>query len=267
MSTLTTEQLLAIPLPERIQTGIKFLDDALGGGYVPGTVILITGVPGVGKSSLVMRCIPDGTVYNCNEESESSFAYKHRSVGITPKHVTWIFDKGLRGVFSFVSSALSPVLVVDSLHETSVSDPVRVAEACHNLASATGATVFLIGHVNKKGKLAGEERIRHWVDVHLHLTGRDIIEVLKNRFPPLQIEPPYEGPEVLVDEVVPPTYVAIPEVPLPSKSYRGAKAVWEVFQLTLVVVCAVFSLPLMIAAILSGHRVSHENSGSSFRRY
>lgn len=251
MTVLTTEQLLAIPPPIRIPTGIKFLDDALGGGYVPGTVILISGVPGVGKSSLMMRCIPDGAVYNCNEESAGSFSYKHRSVGIAPREVTWIFDKDLRRLFSVASTTLPPVVVVDSLHETSISDPVRVAEACHNLANATGTTVFLVGHVNKRGIIAGEERIRHWVDVHLHLTDRERVTVLKNRFPPLQIATQVEEPEVLEVWSTPPSVLETPRAPLP---YRRLRNVWAIFQLAILTVCAVFAVPLILSALLSGHR-------------
>lgn len=251
---LTTEELLDIPLPDRVHTGVKCLDDALGGGYVPGTVILLTGVPGVGKSTLLLKAVPDGSVYNNNEESAASFAYKARSAGILPGEVSWVFGRSLRSTFEIAIAEGPSVLVVDSIQETDITDSVAVAEACHNFATATGITVFLVGHVNKKGKHFGEERVRHWVDAHLHLVERDEIVVLKNRFPALMIE----DHSIVVEpnltdqaEVVPPT---LPQKAAPRHLFSKVINVINIVLIVLLAPFALFGWLAMARGAMGGRR-------------
>ena len=247
---LTTEQMMSIPPPERVLTGVKCLDDALGGGYVPGTVVLITGVPGTGKSSMMLRAIPSGTIYNNNEESAASFAYKHRSIGIEAQDATWIFDKSLRDTLQQALIHRPPVLVVDSIQETNVVSTADVAEALHRFAESTGVTVFAVGHVNAKGRHFGEERVRHWIDVHLHLVDRDEIVVLKNRFPALQIESQVEEPEEAMAEFPPPSQPALTKAP----RFRTLKNILIAGEWVLTIMLFIIAFPFVLTSLLGGHR-------------
>ena len=251
MTILSNQQLMSIPPPERVQTGVECLDSALGGGYVPGTVILLTGVPGVGKTSLLTRALPDGTVYNNNEESAASLAYKSHLLGLNvQRNFTWILDKSVRSVFEHVALHRPPVLVIDSVQETNVTDPAAVAEACHNLAESTGITVFLVGHVNAKGKHFGAERVRHWIDVHLHLVGRNELVVLKNRFPALQIEGPVEEPEEVIDlGSLPPPSLVTPKAP--QSDISVAEKAWIVVRLVVMAVVVLVSAPIIVLGFLT----------------
>jgi predicted ATP-dependent serine protease len=236
---ITSDELLRIPAPERIQLRNSKLNAALGGGLVPGAVVLLTGAAGVGKSTLLLGNAPPGSLYNNNEEATGAFAYKARSSGMLPHDVSFLFTKDLHQVFTSALNMKCSCLIVDSLQETNLMRPELVAEACATFAHKTNIPVFVIGHINKRGQRSGPERVAHLIDVHIHMSSRDVFEVKKNRYPSLQVTSE-EPPEALeVDDFVP---VEFPPIKLSDvtkdhnvlrKAMSGATALFTLYSILL----------------------------------
>ena len=189
----------AIPMP----TGIEEFDHVLGGGLVAGSVTLIGGEPGIGKSTLVMQILGSlaerniGSLYASAEESSSQIRSRASRLNIASQNVGVVATGKIEEIIAHANKEKYSVLVVDSLHTVSCADisssagtVSQVRECAHRLtefAKRTGVTVILVGQVTKEGTLAGPRVLEHVVDTVLSFEGDDhalvrTLRVTKHRF-------------------------------------------------------------------------------------
>lgn len=187
----------------RIPVGIEELDRVLGGGLVPGSVVLIGGDPGIGKSTLLLQALSSltaggtPTLYVTGEESLRQVMLRARRTEIDGAGLKLLAETCVETVLGLAKEAAPKVLVVDSIQtaftETLDSAPGGVAQvresAAHlvRYAKTTGTTLFLVGHVTKEGALAGPRVLEHMVDTVLYFENESssrfrIVRATKNRF-------------------------------------------------------------------------------------
>ena len=187
----------------RIRTGVPGLDRVLGGGLVPGSVVMLAGPPGIGKSTLVLHTlgalVATGTacLLVSGEESRAQVASRARRLRIPVEDVGFAPGRDLDVVLDAARATRPAVLAVDSIqtlrdsHGTSMPGGVTQVRLCTDalvgLAKSEGITVILTGHATKHGDLAGPRALEHAVDVVLAFEGdaRSGLRVLssgKNRF-------------------------------------------------------------------------------------
>ncbi|MCX8006627.1 MAG: DNA repair protein RadA [Coriobacteriia bacterium] len=186
----------------RIRTGINELDRVLGGGIVRGSVVLLAGEPGIGKSTLLLqaasRLAAAGrrVLYVCGEESAEQVRLRADRLGADGQ-VLLLPDSDVAGVVATAAAERVEVLIVDSIQTLSDSQAPGIpgsvgqvracAQALVTLAKATGIAVVLVGHVTKEGTVAGPRVLEHVVDAVLSFEGdRDhafrVVRAVKNRF-------------------------------------------------------------------------------------
>lgn len=187
----------------RRPTGVDEADRVLGGGVVDGSVVLVGGEPGVGKSTLLLQLAAaygarHGTVlYVTGEESARQVALRARRLGLSQSSVLLLSETRLDVVRAVVEKEKPVLVVIDSvqtmLHPDLESAPGSVSQVREcaaflgSMAKALGVATFLVGHVNKEGALAGPKVLEHAVDVVLSFegnshTGLRILRGVKNRF-------------------------------------------------------------------------------------
>lgn len=170
-------------------TGIPELDRVLGGGVVPGSVVLLAGEPGVGKSTLLLEVVhrwalrgeADRALYVTGEESAGQVRLRADRTGAVHDRVYLAAENDLATIFGHVEQVEPTLLVVDSVQTMLAADvdgvtggvtQVRaVTSALTSLAKSSGIPVLLIGHVTKDGAVAGPRSLEHLVDVVLHFEG------------------------------------------------------------------------------------------------
>jgi DNA repair protein RadA/Sms len=178
------------------------LNRVLGGGIVPGSLVLIGGEPGVGKSTLVMhlarQVAGEATVlYATGEESTQQVALRARRLDAVHERLLVLAENDLEAVIDAIREAAPGVAIVDSIQTMTdpgleaaagtVSQVRECAARLMRLAKETGIPVFLVGHVTKEGSLAGPRVLEHMVDTVLYLEGDRqqefrILRATKNRF-------------------------------------------------------------------------------------
>lgn len=186
----------------RIKTGIGEFDRALGGGIVPGSLILLSGDPGIGKSTMLLQVcdrLPDGmtTLYVSGEESASQIKLRAGRLGVDGSSVFLLNENDVTVIVSQIERLKPDLIVIDSIQtivhpeiSSSAGSIVQVREATNvfmHVAKQTGIPVFLIGHVNKDGAVAGPKVMEHIVDAVLYFEGERnlnyrILRTIKNRF-------------------------------------------------------------------------------------
>ena len=186
----------------RFPTGMGELDRALGGGAVKGSLVLIGGAPGIGKSTLMLQicgkmCDFSKVLYVSGEESERQLKLRAKRLGVESENLYVVSETALGDVLDCVEEEKPDTLIVDSIQtlykETldsaagSVSQVRECALALMRVAKEQGVTVFVIGHVNKEGGLAGPRVLEHMVDCVLYFEGDNhtsyqILRAAKNRF-------------------------------------------------------------------------------------
>ncbi|MEY2842245.1 MAG: hypothetical protein RI920_282 [Pseudomonadota bacterium] len=187
---------------DRTATGIDELDRVLGGGIVPGGVVLIGGDPGIGKSTLLLQALDaisahGRTLYVTGEESGAQVALRARRLGLVGAGVRVQAEIQLEKILATLEEERPTIAVIDSI-QTMYSDqlssaPGSVAQvrecAAHltRFAKASGTAVVLVGHVTKEGTLAGPRVLEHIVDTVLYFEGDThssfrLIRAIKNRF-------------------------------------------------------------------------------------
>lgn len=190
------------PAP-RFITDVPELDRVLGGGVVPGSVVLLSGDPGVGKSTLVLQMV-DGLLASgapglliSGEESLEQISIRARRLGVDAKGLRAAASDSLPAILATAARERPSVLVVDSIqtlrdpqHDPPPGSVVQVREcaaALARFAKASGTAVVMIGHVTKEGTVAGPRTLEHLVDAVLSLEGERsgtfrLLRALKNRF-------------------------------------------------------------------------------------
>src|SRR2546425_2013616 len=187
----------------RISSGVTEFDRVLGGGIVPGTLVLIGGDPGIGKSTLLLQvadCLSakDGAVlYVSGEESERQIKLRGERLGIRAKNLYLLPETNLENIFHEVERLSPTAIVVDSIQtvfsamiESAPGSVSQVREAAHQfllLAKNRTIPIFLIGHITKDGSIAGPKALEHVVDTVLYFEGERhhnhrIVRAVKNRF-------------------------------------------------------------------------------------
>ncbi|PTR29047.1 DNA repair protein RadA/Sms [Rhodococcus sp. OK519] len=186
-------------------TGVDELDRVLGGGVVPGSVVLLAGEPGVGKSTLLLevvhrwacRSADDRALYVTGEESAGQVRLRADRTGAVHERVYLAAESDLATILGHVEQVRPTLLIVDSVQTMLAADvdgvvggvtQVRaITSALTSLAKASGVPVLLIGHVTKDGAVAGPRSLEHLVDVVLHFEGDKhsslrMVRGIKNRF-------------------------------------------------------------------------------------
>jgi len=187
---------------ERAETGIGELDRVLGGGLVAGSVILLGGDPGIGKSTLLLQAADAlsrnrPVLYASGEESVRQVALRARRLGLESGTLRLVAETRIESILEEAVSARASVLVVDSiqtvhteLSESSPGSAVQVRESSARLvrfAKDTATTVLIIGHVTKEGLIAGPRILEHMVDTVLYFESDPgsrfrVVRAVKNRF-------------------------------------------------------------------------------------
>lgn len=189
--------------PVRLDTGLPDLDRVLGGGLVPGSVILLAGPPGIGKSTLLLQWLASMAgegrpgLLASGEESRAQVAARARRIGVAADAVSFAPGRDLRDVLAAARGERPAVLAVDSIQSLrdpdATTQPGGVAQvrgcvdALVELAKTDDVTVVVSGHVTKDGDLAGPRALEHAVDVVLAFEGDSrsglrIVSGGKNRF-------------------------------------------------------------------------------------
>ena len=190
----------------RISSGVTEFDRVLGGGLVPGTLVLIGGDPGIGKSTLMLQVADrlssngDGNnavLYVSGEESERQIKLRGERLRIEAKNLFLLPETNLENIFHEVERLNPAAIVVDSIQtvfsamiESAPGSVSQVREAAHQfllLAKNRTIPVFLIGHITKDGSIAGPKALEHIVDTVLYFEGERhhnhrIVRAVKNRF-------------------------------------------------------------------------------------
>jgi DNA repair protein RadA/Sms len=187
----------------RAATGFAELDRVLGGGLVPGSLVLVGGDPGIGKSTLLLQlaCALAGAgqrvLYVTGEESEAQIRLRASRIGPVPPTLLVLCETDVDALLEAASAANPAVLVADSIQTLSRADvegaPGAVSQirecglVLMHFAKATRTTTFLVGHVTKDGAVAGPRVLEHMVDAVLYLEGERyqhyrVLRAAKNRF-------------------------------------------------------------------------------------
>ncbi len=196
LSEITTEQ------EGRITTGIAEFDRALGGGIMPGSIVLVGGDPGIGKSTLMMQVVRglmpgSNTLYVSGEESARQLKSRAERLGLANDNLYVLAETNVEAVLEIVRKMSPDLVIVDSIQTMyrsmiesapgSVSQVRECTALLMQAAKMTGIPVFVIGHVTKEGMIAGPKVLEHIVDTVLQFEGERthayrILRAAKNRY-------------------------------------------------------------------------------------
>ncbi len=185
----------------RITTGDAELNRVLGGGLVPGSLILFGGEPGIGKSTLLLQLAVTTdklkVLYVSGEESDQQIKMRSERVGVTNKNCFILTETNVQNIFKQAENIQPELLIIDSIQtlysshiESSPGSISQVRESTAQLlryAKQSNVPVFLIGHITKEGSLAGPKVLEHMVDTVLQFEGDRnhvyrLLRSIKNRF-------------------------------------------------------------------------------------
>ena len=186
----------------RFGSGLAELDRVLGGGLVPGSVILLGGDPGIGKSTLILQSLAllslqNNTLYVTGEESAEQVALRAQRLGVQDADLSLLADNQLESILDIAIQHRPEVLVIDSIQtlytDTLQSAPGSVAQVRETASrlvrfgKQTKTIIILVGHVTKEGALAGPRVLEHMVDTVLYFEGEQnstfrLVRAIKNRF-------------------------------------------------------------------------------------
>ncbi|MHB9035216.1 MAG: DNA repair protein RadA [Armatimonadota bacterium] len=233
----------AIPTPitdltalgaERISSGISEFDRVLGGGVVSGSLVLIGGDPGIGKSTILIQVahhlsINAGKVlYISGEESAEQIKLRSNRIGIASPQLLVVSETNIQAVEHYVETVAPQYVVVDSIQTMydaelasapgTVSQVRTCTAALARIAKTVGIPIFIVGHVTKEGSLAGPRVLEHMVDTVLYFEGDRhqsyrVLRAVKNRFGSTDELGIFEMREVGLVEVSNPSEVLLAERP------------------------------------------------------
>ncbi len=187
----------------RIPVSIGELHRVLGGGLVPGSAVLLSGDPGIGKSTLLLQFaigLADAerpVLYVSGEESAAQIRLRASRLGLDPQELYVLAEIGLEDILDAIGQVRPGLVIIDSIQTlasaelSGVPGSIGQVRECASqlvaLAKQTGVTLFLVGHVTKEGSVAGPKTLEHMVDTVLALAGDQhhncrILKATKNRF-------------------------------------------------------------------------------------
>ena len=186
----------------RFSTGMGELDRVLGGGAVAGSLVLVSGAPGIGKSTLLLQicnslCADRSVLYVSGEESERQLKLRAERLGVAPESLYVLSETRLSDILEAAAETQPDILIVDSIqtlyNEENDSSPGSVSQvkdctmSMMQLSKSNGITVFVVGHINKDGNIAGPKVLEHMVDCVLYFEGDPnssyrLLRAAKNRF-------------------------------------------------------------------------------------
>ena len=186
----------------RFSSGLGELDRVLGGGAVAGSLVLVGGAPGIGKSTLLLQicnnlCAGRSVLYVSGEESEKQIKLRAQRLNVEPEDLYILSETRLIDVLEAVENLHPDILIVDSIQtlysDNNESSPGSVSQvkectmAMMQLSKSEGITVFVVGHINKDGAIAGPKVLEHMVDCVLYFEGDPnssyrLLRAAKNRF-------------------------------------------------------------------------------------
>ncbi|TFB14754.1 DNA repair protein RadA [Filobacillus milosensis] len=188
---------------KRIETGMTEFNRVLGGGIVPGSLVLIGGDPGIGKSTLLLQVSSQlaakqlEVLYISGEESEKQTKLRADRLGISEEELFIMAETNIDDIIDAVENMSPSLVVIDSIqtvyHEAVTSAPGSVSQVREctgtlmKLAKTKGIPIFIVGHVTKEGSIAGPRLLEHMVDSVLYFEGERhhtfrIVRSVKNRF-------------------------------------------------------------------------------------
>ena len=188
---------------ERVTTGISELDRVLGGGIVKGSLVLVGGDPGIGKSTLLLQMcakLSDKNVsvlYVSGEESERQIAIRSERLGRQSSDMLLYCETDIEKIETAIENGKPEVVIVDSIQTMysskadsaagSISQVREVTSTLLRISKGLGVSIFIVGHVTKEGTVAGPRTLEHMVDTVLYFEGKDvasyrILRAVKNRF-------------------------------------------------------------------------------------
>ena len=186
----------------RFSTGMGELDRVLGGGAVEGSLVLVGGAPGIGKSTLLLQicaclCAQRKVLYVSGEESERQLKMRATRLGVASDNLYVLSETRLSDLLEAVDTLKPDILIADSIqtlyNEENESSPGSVSQVkdctmtMMQLSKSQGLTVFVVGHINKEGSIAGPKVLEHMVDCVLYFEGEQntsyrLLRAAKNRF-------------------------------------------------------------------------------------
>ena len=186
----------------RFSTGMHELDRVLGGGAVEGSLVLVGGAPGIGKSTLLLQicgqlCAGRTVLYVSGEESERQIKLRAERLGVQPEGLFLLSETRMSDILEAVEEMKPDILIADSIqtmyNEENESSPGSVSQvkdctmSLMTLSKSQGITVFVVGHINKDGNIAGPKVLEHMVDCVLYFEGDSntsyrLLRAVKNRF-------------------------------------------------------------------------------------
>lgn len=186
----------------RFSTGMGELDRVLGGGAVVGSLVLVGGAPGIGKSTLLLQicnslCAGRKVLYVSGEESEQQIKLRAQRIGVVPEELYILSETRLSDIMESIEQIQPDILIADSIqtlyNELNESSPGSVSQVkdCTmtllQMSKTRGITVFVVGHINKDGAIAGPKVLEHMVDCVLYFEGDQntsyrLLRAAKNRF-------------------------------------------------------------------------------------
>ena len=218
----------------RLLTDIREFDRVLGGGLVPGTLVLIGGDPGIGKSTLMLQALyglanqGHKVLYVSGEESNQQIRLRSQRLDTVASKLMVVSEVEIDAILTMIQADPPQVLVIDSIqtmyNAELTSAPGSVSQVREStvrlmlMAKKTGIPTLLVGHVTKDGAIAGPKLLEHMVDTVLYFEGdRDhifrILRAVKNRFGPTNEIGVFEMKDQGLDEVANPSAVFLSERP------------------------------------------------------
>jgi DNA repair protein RadA/Sms len=266
---------------DRRLTSISEFDRVLGGGVIPGSVILIGGDPGIGKTTLLLQALPrlasnvQPVLYVSGEESPRQIKMRGQRLGIQHPNLLILAETSLEQILKSVQEIQPAAMVVDSIQTVyteqltsapgSISQVQEVSGQLMWFAKRSGVPVFIIGHVTKEGAIAGPRLLEHIVDTVLYFEGDKghsyrILRAVKNRFGSTNEIGVFEMKESGLEEVTNPSQLFLGERPQRStgsvvvSSVEGSRPI--LVELQALVSSTSYAMPKRMANGVELNRVS-----------